>query len=482
LRVSRPLASVTTVLLLQLVGIACAVFPSRQPNTPARDRGLLTQPTLAALSQLVTLLLFPALSWRNVARIRDLHTIWPVLLWHFPSIAANLLLAYLAAFALGIPKRVRPLFVVASSWTNLASITLVVLQALCDQPQLQREDACFDRVAGFVNASVLPWHLTFWTLGEWLLYRPLHQRAQEAEKQGRAKRPSTSTLPAAAVSWWQVFNPITVAILLGMLVALVPELQDLFFYRDDDDDAAAATSAGANITATGGDTLRKRPPLLFFTSAVSTLADATVGVIALLTAATLGKRLLQLDWSWLPAWARKRSAGLSEANTLAHPTAEQSVASPRGVVLDVDSVLGRGGADQPLVSASREAPVGQSAELAEKKEDDAAAAELSSARFIGSLVLVRVLFLGGMQFALVYAVSPSVFPRRQEDSPLIQLMLFMQCVTPSASLLVVACQQAGQKAMAEAVAVAMLLQQLLVTVVTIPSTMLALDIIYNSDT
>eukprot|EP00045_Choanoeca_perplexa_P014190 m.165627 g.165627 ORF g.165627 m.165627 type:complete len:486 (-) comp16600_c0_seq4:2094-3551(-) len=458
------LYTTATVVLLNVLGILLAIYPK---HNDGQESGLITQHGIQICAKLVAKVLLPCLSLLNVSQIQDFGQIWPVAFWHLATIPINLIITYFLSYLLRIPDYVRPMFVSACGFANLAALTYVIMQALCDQPQLAEEPNCFDRASGFIAVSVLAWHLTFWTLGEhWLTCRDPRKSAAETE------------------SYWtklcwlgrRLTNLNVLATLLGIIIANVPELQDIFFPKDDDDD----------------DAIPNRPPLLFLTSAIRTLAESSVGLVTLVMAATIGKRLHRLDWS---GW-RRRLACLPGCQS-AHETRRETVVFE----LSMDGSLPQTGHELENKVETRELDselngssvvdvdeyLFQSSTLAVPEKQPTATVSQTErsaldqgldGRFIPLLVVVRVLVLGTVQFILVYLVADHVFPASSPDAKLIKMMLYVQAFGPTANMAVVACQQIGLQVVAEAVALAVLLQQLVVAVVMLLSISIALGIVY----
>jgi hypothetical protein len=140
--------------------------------------------------------------------------------------------------------------------------------------------------------------------------------------------------------------------------------------------------------------------------------------------------------------------------------------------VDVDEYIRPGGPhllDKPLVVTAVPAETGLERSALDQGFDG---------RFIPLLVVVRVLLLGIVQFALVYLVADHVFPASSPDAKLIKMMLYVQAFGPTANMAVVACQQIGLRVVAEALALAVLLQQLVVAMAMLLSISVALGIVY----
>lgn len=93
-----------------------------------------------------------------------------------------------------------------------------------------------------------------------------------------------------------------------------------------------------------------------------------------------------------------------------------------------------------------------------------------------SMVFGRVAVVGALEFLLVYFVADSIF--KGPDAPLIKLVLYIQSFTPTGSMAVVACQHVGNRTAAEAVAVTMVFQFLVVAVAQIFTMAVAISLCY----
>lgn len=91
-----------------------------------------------------------------------------------------------------------------------------------------------------------------------------------------------------------LLNPNIVGLLIGLFVAVVPGVSDIFIAREKP--VSDAPGAGTRLS---------RPPLGFITNALNTFGGAGVGVVMLVVSATLGKRI---DKMTAPAWARRASS------------------------------------------------------------------------------------------------------------------------------------------------------------------------------
>lgn len=74
-------------------------------------------------------MLLPCLSLLNVSQIKDFASIWPVAFWHLAGITINVVITYLLSYLFRLPDYVRPMFVAACSFSNLAALTYIIMQA-----------------------------------------------------------------------------------------------------------------------------------------------------------------------------------------------------------------------------------------------------------------------------------------------------------------------------------------------------------------
>jgi hypothetical protein len=239
-------------------------------------------------------------------------------------------------------------------------------------------------------------------------------------------------------------------------------LQQLFFTENPDDTT-------------------QRAPLGFLTSALRTIANTSVGLVTLILAATLGKRLLLIKW---PCGGTKPSAHSDkstdqepESLTVVEPVSLDVMAMPTAMPEDVSNPLP--GSTQSMATPSE---TDASTVIDQPKPEADGSRALRSSDFgpgfVAALVINRVLLLGALQFGLVYAFGERVFPT-SEDSKLIQLMLYVQSIIPSSSIGVVACQGLGLQNVAELMAMAIFFQQILITIVIMFSNTVALSTVYG---
>lgn len=333
--------------------------------------------------------------------------------------------------------------------------------------------------------AIFSWHVMFWTLGEYMLTHEKSDAAPEIaemeteteteaeteiETQGRVAEDGS----ASENMWWmlrRVCHPNIVAIVIGAIIANIAYLQDLFIVKDEDADVP------------------KRPPLAFMTSAANTLGSSAVGLTITVMSGTIGKRIMKFEKGWLRAFIGHGASDmvLSLVNgrcggyALAAPPSSRPTSTMEHEIGDVSTPphsmhVSQGTETTRVVDVdmvhSSSSCTSPTSEQAMPPTNEFASSLLAK------IVLVRVLLIALVQFFLTYLLSPLVFPD-SADSKLIRLVLFIQAVSPSANLTVVACQQVGKRLIAEAMAISILFQHLIIAMVMVPSTALAISIVYG---
>ena len=94
-----------------------------------------------------------------------------------------------------------------------------------------------------------------------------------------------------------------------------------------------------------------------------------------------------------------------------------------------------------------------------------------------SFLAVSMFLVPAVRFALVLVLGGKVFTG--DNKLLVQLILMLQCVTPAANLVVVVCQQQGNRAAAERLSRAMILQYLCAAVTLMIATTVAISNLYG---
>lgn len=285
----------------------------------------------------------------------------------------------------------------------------------------------------------LAWHFIFWTFGEYLLNHVPGGSTSSDPSDGSPRQ----ALPVGCRAWTmstliKICNPNVLAIFAGIIISSARPLQALFFVEDEDDDLATD----------------ERPVLIFMTSACKTIGNSAVGIITLVAAATIGKRLatFKVKGFWRQP-TNNTKIGVIQFSSLSQDASDNTCEPPP--------------MDEAVVM-----------ELAPAVQPPQPTRTIETSLII-KLVVVRVVVLGAIQFALTYTLSGLVFPDSNQDSKLVRMVLFVQSITSSAPFLVIACQQSGQRFVAEATAIAVFFQTILVAFLLIPSTALSLDLLYS---
>ncbi|EGD74188.1 hypothetical protein PTSG_06198 [Salpingoeca rosetta] len=492
-------STVGSVLMLSLVGVFVAHYP-KHPSGDVRLSGMLQQSSIRQIAKVATTVYIPCLAFTRLGSRLSIDTmkeVWPMVLYAPAQCLLGTLVAWLVCRVFLVPKQFRQEFILACSHPNMIAVPLVMLEVLCQQSQLAGEDSCSERSAAFVFVSVVGWYLYFWTVGlETIKHLSPETQALEANQGGEGSSTIWQSLKQLVNNF---FNPPLIGSLSGLVVGLVPELQDLFF---------------------GG-----KAPLLFSTSAAKTYAAAVVGVMSTVMFVTLGKSIPSLDLREHAAKllrmfrpADKRSledvevAGPDDTSTnssvqlmasrdsisvgavLAGPSQcsdqpsshQQQHTVPasyddNGVLLiDVDRVLeenhlslalarANGQDDARATSSATVPPSATALKLLvpatsnatttpeQKQEKDHQSAASWGARNLVLFVVTSMLVLPGSKLGLIIWLGPHVFGSGA-NAALVQLVLCIQSITPTANLLVVVCQREGARASAERMSRGILLQ------------------------
>jgi predicted permease len=152
--------TVATFMLLMVAGGVCAFFPRRAP--------LLSPSNSQYISTIAAKVMAPCLSMVTLGANTTpalLRETWPLLLWGFLSTLISFGAGSLVAVAARVEPSFRPMFVMSVTFANTVAVIIVLVQALCNEPQLAQEANCRERAAGFVFLPVIGSTTLFWTLG-----------------------------------------------------------------------------------------------------------------------------------------------------------------------------------------------------------------------------------------------------------------------------------------------------------------------------
>ena len=221
------LSAMAKIFLISCVGVFCSKYPNESPLLPPES--------LRTLSRLSNLVLLPALIVVSLGSALSTQLVLRFMVLILFCLLTNLV-SYAIAYTLGfwLFESDRELFVAASvaiGSPNAISFPLMLMQTLCEQ-QLVNSDyesnstKCMAEANSMLFVYSIGWHLMFWSYGFPMLKTLSAAAGASAAAQGR---PLNSI--HAVSKWFQqtLFSPSMLAIYVGLLVGLVPVLQNAFF-------------------------------------------------------------------------------------------------------------------------------------------------------------------------------------------------------------------------------------------------------------
>lgn len=371
--------------------------------------GLLYPELMKSIAGLATQILIPCLSVTTLGSRLSLDVladVWPVVLFGLTNSIVAFMVGGLTAIPAKPPLHFRRAYLVSCTFNNVVAVPLVMLQTLCDRPQLSDEEDCFERASSFVFVHLFGFSLTFWTIGV-------------AYLTGEAGTSYTWKQRA-----YRLLNPPFLAIVFGFFIALTPGVQDFLFGPD--------------------------AALQFLSSAFATLGSAVVPIMTLLMAASLGHNLRRqgfFDWA-ARTWHRIKCCGKGKADTSKHQSETLDVFET-----DIDDIV------LTTVGEDTEEPdfVDQVAVEQSSKEITEQELEPISQRTLAWLVISRTMVIPAINWTLVAFVADKLF-QEGPDRDLAHLTLLIQSVTPTANLVIVVLQGAGLQRSAESVAQGVVVQ------------------------
>jgi hypothetical protein len=244
--------------ITSVVGIVLAKFPKAKPLMPLQF--------LQQLSRLSNNVFVPALiveslgSGVNVSMLKRMGVL-------IPLCAVINLTSFALAHTFGWFMHGRKqddmylALTVAIGSPNAISLPIMVLQTLCENDVVNADydadsTACFAEGTSMLFVYSIGWHVMFWSYGfprlKTLVKVPADPAANpENDGAGSSSGSSTATAVARArafFSWaWSVLlSPAMVAIMVGVVIALLPPVQSLLF-----DDGALLHSFGGTVSTLG---------------------------------------------------------------------------------------------------------------------------------------------------------------------------------------------------------------------------------------
>ncbi|EGD80505.1 hypothetical protein PTSG_01096 [Salpingoeca rosetta] len=494
---------VASVLAVNIIGAIAAHYP-KHPSGRVGPSGVVPQTAIASLANVATTIFVPCLTFYSLGSRLSAEVFqeaWPLIFWAPFNILASVALGYCAIQVACVPRHFRKEFLIGCGFANILAVPLIMLEVLCDQEQLAEEDECFERGATFIFMYVFGWSLCFWTVGVAII-----RGLEGGEGHG------------VGISWRQALsglvNPPMLGCLFGAVVGLVAPLRRVIF-----DDGA---------------------PLLFISSAASAYGSSVVGMLTIVMAATLGKSLSSLNpLTWFKSTPAAPKTGATHAAAAAAAVGEEerdgtqealgesaeslqwleAILTPNpskssmyvlaesngseaaqqqakqredAVVVDIDEAIAAVRAQQhreqqqvdkqqqvqqskglPASAAGGTTAVGDG----DGDEDEEAATKRWDVRTLVAFVVVSMFVGPAIKFGIVLLLGESVFTGA--NASLLQLVLSIQCVTPTANLVVVVNQREGNRRVAERLSRGVVMQYVAAIVTLLVVTTLSISSFYG---
>jgi predicted permease len=209
-------SAMTKVAILSSVGILCCIYP--------KDSPILTPQLTKGLSRLSNFVLIPALITASLGS-----TVTVPLLQRFGILIVMcvivMLISYMNTWAFKwLHEDNRMLFsavMVAVGSPNAISIPLLVMKTMCEDDTINADFTgdslqCFKEASSMMFIYSIGWHTVYWTYG--------YPRLKSLDP---SIIQSDSFLQKLLYN--VVFSPSLIAIYLGILIAVIPNLQDFMF-------------------------------------------------------------------------------------------------------------------------------------------------------------------------------------------------------------------------------------------------------------
>lgn len=407
------LSTVETIMTLNVIGALMAMYPKPPPGTEPTDsatgtetdpigaRGILTQPTIKSMSRLGVSIFLPCLVASKLAKgltLVKFMAAWPMPLCCWAQIGTACAIGLVVRRLVNPPKHLWRPFLCAITFQNSSALPLVIVQSLSGFPPFDRVDDAFDQMALYVFVYNVGWQFCFWCLG----YPYLIGGGSQGSGAGDRGR-DVSAMVRKGLS-----SPVLISSFVGVAIGLVTPLQTALF-------------------ANGA-------PLRFLGSAVEILGQAAVPMVTCVISGTLGKSILR---SWQP----KRTMSPDPAAAPAGKSAGENGASI--AVDDSTAVLMETSLPHHLPRKRLDTYHAHGGGT-DSGEAHATEEEVPFQMLV-ILCFVRVVVVAGIQFWGISLLLPSL-PKGTE---LMQLVVLIECCVPSANMIIVCCQQYGQRRAAE---------------------------------
>ncbi|EGD80504.1 hypothetical protein PTSG_01095 [Salpingoeca rosetta] len=515
--------TVASVMAVNLIGVLSAHFP-RHPSGRVGPSGLVPQRAISALATIATAIYVPCLTFYSLGSrlsVDVFQEAWPVLFWAPCNITLAAVLAWLTTRIALVPKPFRKEFLLACSFSNVGAVPLVMTEVLCDQQQLAHEEDCFERGTTFIFLYVFGWSLCFWTVGLVVI-----RSFQNADGKTRI---------SLCESLKFMLNPPLLGCLIGTFVGLIGPLRRVIF----DDGApllfisSAASAYGSSVVgmttlvmaATLGKSLTSLNPLTWFgchhprgkatptdhqqqqqqedSGSGGSEANGAPPAVLVQSAASQqhqhGRAYDDTQSSSFGADSSKLMSPVSpelpdsaRSSTSAGSTFVIADNTQDDTVVDIDEAIAAVRAQQhreqqqvdkqqqvqqskglPASAAGGTTAVGDG----DGDEDEEAATKRWDVRTLVAFVVVSMFVGPAIKFGIVLLLGESVFTGA--NASLLQLVLSIQCVTPTANLVVVVNQREGNRRVAERLSRGVVMQYVAAIVTLLIVTAIAVSSFYG---
>ena len=419
------LSAMAKIFLISCVGVFCSKYPAESP--------LLPPASLRTLSRLSNLVLLPALIVVSLGSALSQQLVLRFMVLILFCLLTNLV-SYAIAYTLGfwLFESDRELFVAASvaiGSPNAISFPLMLMQTLCEQ-QLVNSDyeknstKCMAEANSMLFVYSIGWHLMFWSYGFPML-KTLSASGASAAAQGR----QLNSIHAVS-KWFQqtLFSPSMLAIYVGLLVGLIPVLQNAFFK-----DFTVLRPLG---------------------SALRTLSEPVVCINCLVMSANLA----QIDVSQL----RRGAQALSERMLKFHGRTSS--------IVSMDAIE-TSSASSPIHASHEELVFSSAASSGGTSHD------VPQPRSIATFLLCRLILPPLVMLpVLSLAVDAGIIAPTER---MMQLVVCIESAAPSAQLIIVSLSQLGKPKLASQMAFLYLFQYLCTIFTVTAFTAVAMSQIYS---
>lgn len=445
------------VLVINLLALIFVFFPRKQP--------ILTPQFLKGVSTFVTKLLLPCFSFnimsKNVTATALLESKFYIL-WIAVQITIACIISTVFMYMFRCPRWFRRVYIIASTFQNVASLPLLLMETLATEEPLASYNVSLDRIYGLGFMLNIVWSIMFFGMADPWMSGADGQRLSEGAPTATQLRPVASDVcDRAPTSWcrrfvskaWQsvvtfLSSATQIGMLAGILVGVIPPVRDLLHSPEGE--------------------------LRWLAGGLEQVGRPVVTLTALVMGASLGLALKELD---MGSWVRcmKTRLELSEivvvgdnvkaaddhhvqTGAIEQTWKPMPMAGNGGDTGDddrskrtwVDVVI-----DERLLTETERGTEGDAVPPGEQ------AAERLSLKMCIGFVLCKMLIIPGALMGIVYTVGPMILPATDEATHLIMYyFMLINTFMPTANMVVVVLQRSGQRRAAEQLSVLSMAQYL----------------------